>query len=152
MLQVLPPSLSILPVKTSPVFHRLEFRIELHLLDQQRDLIKQIVYLLRCFLVHGANMLFRSNEGREIRKEMPCSSATRIYIYVPNCIFSLTNQFNKNTATVEHTKFKLDPARNNYSVDVDDDGAIQTSLFGANANETMPRAAQRSSLFPFYIS
>lgn len=48
-------------------------------------------------------------------------------LYMPDeclTVFSLTNQFNKNTATVEHTKFKLDPAQNNYSVDVDDDGAI----------------------------
>lgn len=36
---------------------------------------------------------------------------------VPNCVLSSTNQFNKNTATQCGTKFKLDPARNNYSVE-----------------------------------
>lgn len=67
------------------------------------------------------------NIRKETEKKGEQEVALLIYymcLTVPNCILFLTNQFNKNTATVEHTKFKLDSARNNYSVDVDDDGAI----------------------------
>lgn len=43
----------------------------------------------------------------------------------------------------------MDPARNNYSgVDVDVDGAIQTSLFGANASERA-RGFEERPLFSF---
>lgn len=75
---------------------------------------------------------------REERKEKnatrryPAPSAIHVCLTVPNYILSLslslTYQFNKNTVTVKHTKFNVDPTRNNYSVDVDDDGANETML------------------------
>jgi len=88
----------------------------------------------------------RINEEKEERK----SSKRMRSLHAWQCliVFSLTNQFNKNTTTIEHgSNWILLEIIIRVTLTT-----IQTSLFDMNANETTPCGLEKQS-FPFlYLS